>query len=137
MSCCIDTETNSCVNKIMNSLLMITVGADESHPATAEAQPRPQYTMEGDGGGVGARRGDQLPLLQVGQCTLNRAAGETGAGGNGLMRHADRPVGVLGRVTIEMKVNDERRRTPVVAYEVRQKAIDHIGVECYLYHQSL
>ena len=93
--------------------------------------------MEWNGGGVRTRRGNQLAILEVRQCALHRASREASGGGDRLMRHADRPVRLLGRLTIEVEVNDERGQAPVVTHEVGQKAVEHVGVEGYLYHSLL
>ena len=93
--------------------------------------------MEWNGGGVSSGGGDQLAILKVGQCALDRAAGQARAGGDRLMGHAYRPVRVLGGLTIEVEVNDERGQAPVVAHEVGQKGVEQVGVEGDLYHSSL
>ena len=73
-----------------------------------EAKPGAQDAMERDGCGVGTSRGDEVPTLKVREGALDGASGEAGGASNGLMRHADRPVGLLGCLTIEVKVDDER-----------------------------
>jgi len=64
--------------------------------------------MERDCGWVRTRSGNQLASLQVGERALDGTSGETGGGGDGLMGHANRPMGLLGCLTIEVKVDDER-----------------------------
>jgi len=44
---------------------------------------------------------------------------------------------MLGCLTIEVEVNDERGQAPVVAHEVGQKAVEQVGVKGYLYHSLL
>ena len=74
--------------------------------------------MERDGGWVRTRGGDQLAILKVRECDLYGASGEACGGGDRLMGQADRPVGLLGCLTIKVKVNDERGQTAVVAHQV-------------------
>lgn len=64
--------------------------------------------MERDGGGVRPRRIDQLPILKVGERALDGASRETGGGGDGLMRHADRPMSLLAGLTIKVNVDNVR-----------------------------
>jgi hypothetical protein len=94
-----------------------------------ETQPRPENAMDWNGRGVRAGAGDQLAFLKVGQGALDRAAGEAGAGSDRLMGHPDGPVRLLGRLAIEVEVNDERGQTPVVTHEVGQKRVEQVGVE--------
>jgi hypothetical protein len=53
------------------------------------------------------------------------------------MGHADRPVGLQGCLTIEVKVDDERRLAAVMAHQVGQEAVEQVGVEGYLYHSQV
>jgi hypothetical protein len=53
------------------------------------------------------------------------------------MGHADRPVSLLGCVTIEVQVDDERGRAAVMAHEVGQEAVEQVGVKGYLYHDPV
>ena len=63
--------------------------------------------MEWNGSRVRAGGGDKLAILKVGQRALDRASGESSAGGDRLMRYTDRPVRLLGGLAIEIEVNDE------------------------------
>ena len=74
--------------------------------------------MEGDGCWMRARRADKLALLKVCQGALDGASGKASCGSNRLMGHADRPVGLLGSLTIEVRVDDERSQAPVMAHQV-------------------
>ena len=78
-----------------------------------------------------------MAILKVCQCALDRASGEASAGGDRLMGYAYRPVRLLGRLPIEVEVNDERGQAPVVAHEVGQQAVEQVGVKGYLYHSLL
>ena len=91
--------------------------------------------MDWDGGWVRTRSRDQLALLQMREGALDGAAGESGGGGEGLMGYADRPVRLLGGLTVKVKVDDERGQAPVMAHQVGQEAVEQVGVECYLYHR--
>lgn len=93
--------------------------------------------MKGDGGWVRARAGDQLTLLKVGQGALNGAARESRGGGEGLMRQADRPVGLHRGVTIEVQVENERGRAAVMAHHVGHEVIEQIRIKRYLSHKAL
>jgi hypothetical protein len=106
-------------------------------PPAVETQPGPEDAMERDGGWVRPCGSDQLAILKVCQGVLDGASGEAGGGGDRLMGPAYRPVCVLGCVTIEVEVDEERGRASVVAHEVGQQAVEQVGVERYLYHQSL
>jgi hypothetical protein len=75
-----------------------------------------------------------LTILKVCERALNGASGESCGGGDGLMRDADRPVGLLGCPTIEVKVNDERGQATVMADEVRQEAVEQVRVKSHFYH---
>ncbi len=93
--------------------------------------------MEWNGSRVRPCCRDKLAILKVCQCALDCAPGEARGRGDRLMGHAHRPVRLLGRETIEEEVNDERRQSPIMAHEVRQKAVEQVGVKGYLYHSSL
>lgn len=93
--------------------------------------------MKRNGCGVRARTRNQLPLLQMCQCALDRAAGKSRGSGDRLMRQADRPIAVVRCLTIEVQVNDERHRPAVVADQVGQETIEHIGIECNVGHEVL
>jgi hypothetical protein len=90
--------------------------------------------MEWDGGWMRTRSRDQLASLKVCQCALDCASGKSCGGGDRLMGHVDRPVSLLGCVTIEVQVDDERGRAAVMAHEVGQEAVEQVGVKGYLYH---
>ena len=49
---------------------------------SVEAQPRPEDAMEWDGGWMSARSRDQLAILEVCQCALDSASGESCSGGD-------------------------------------------------------
>ena len=102
-----------------------------------EAQPRTEDAMAGDGRGVRTRGSDQVALLKMCERALDGASGESCDGGDGLMRHADRPVGLLGCPTIEVKVNDERGQAAVMANQVGQEAVEQVRIQHYLYHRIL
>ena len=53
------------------------------------------------------------------------------------MGQADRPVGLLRCVTIEVKIEDERGRTAIMAHQVRQEAVKQVRVKDDLYHRQL
>jgi hypothetical protein len=63
--------------------------------------------MEWDGRWVRTRSSDQLAVLKMRECALDGASGESCGGGDGLMGHANRPVGLPGCLTIEVKVDDK------------------------------
>jgi hypothetical protein len=90
--------------------------------------------MEWDRRWVRTRGSDQLAILQVGECALDGASGESCGAGDGLMRCAHRPVGLLGCPTIEVKVNDERGQAAVMADQVGQEAVEQVRVKSHLYH---
>ena len=93
--------------------------------------------MQWNGRWMRPRTGNELATLKVRQGALNGASGESGRRGDGLMRRAHGPVGLLGCLTIEVKVDDERALPPVMAYQVGQKAIEQVRVESYLCHRLL
>ena len=53
------------------------------------------------------------------------------------MREANGPVRLLGCVTIEVEINDERRQASIVPHEVGQQAVHQIGVQADLRHRLL
>ena len=93
--------------------------------------------MERDGGRMGTRGRDEMARLKVRECALDGASGEASGRGNGLMRCADGPAGMLGGAAIEVKVNHERSRAAVMADQVGQKAVEQVRVERYLCHALL
>lgn len=90
--------------------------------------------MEWDGRGVRTRASDQPAILKVCERALDGASGESCGGGDGLVRYADGPVGLLGCPTIEVKVNDERGQAAVMADQVGQEAVEQVRVKSHLYH---
>jgi hypothetical protein len=78
-----------------------------------------------------------MAVLKVCERALDGASGESCGGGNGLMRHPHRPVGVLGCPTIEVKVNDERGQPAVMADKVGQEAVEQVRVKSYFHHEWL
>jgi hypothetical protein len=81
---------------------------------------------------------DQLTLLEVHECILDSASGESCTGGHCLMGNPDGPVHLLvGCVTIKVKVYDERGRAAVMAYQIGQEAIEQIGIKGYFCHKGL
>jgi hypothetical protein len=80
--------------------------------------------MEWDGGWVRPRGSDQVAILKMCERALDGAPGKSCGGGNGLMGHANRPVGLLRGLTIEVKVDDERAQAAIVAHQVGQEAVE-------------
>lgn len=91
--------------------------------------------MKRNGGWMRARGRDQLAILKVRERALNGASRQSGGACDGLMGYADRPIRLLGRLTIEEKVDDERSRTAVMADQVGQEAIEQVRVKRQLYHR--
>ena len=54
-------------------------------PLPVEAQPRPEDAMQWNSSRVRTGGGDELTILKVCQCALDRASGEASAGGDRLM----------------------------------------------------
>ena len=90
--------------------------------------------MEWDGRWVRTRGSDQVAILKVCERALDGASGESCGGGDGLMRYADRPVGLLRCPTIEVKVNDEGGQAAIMADQVRQEAVEQVRVKSHLCH---
>jgi len=91
--------------------------------------------MEWDGRGVGTRSSEQLPILKMREGALDGASGQSRGGGDGLMGQAHRPVRLLRRLSIEIKINDERGQAAVMAHQVGQEAVEYVRVKRYLYHR--
>ena len=91
--------------------------------------------MEWDGRRVRTRSSDQLAILKMRECALDGASGQSRGGGDGLMGQAHRPVRLLRRLSIEIKINDERGQAAVMAHQVGQEAVEYVRVKRYLYHR--
>jgi hypothetical protein len=92
--------------------------------------------MERHGRWVRTRGRDQLPRLKVCEGALDGASGKPGGAGNRLMGPADRPVGLLGCLAVEVKVNHERGQPAVMPDQVGQKAVEQVRVKGYLDHKQ-
>jgi hypothetical protein len=93
--------------------------------------------VEWNGRWMGTRGRDQTASLKMGERALDGASGESGSAGDRLMRCSDGPGGMLGRLPIEVKVNNEGSGAAVMADQVGQKAIEQVRVESYLCHRLL
>ena len=93
--------------------------------------------MQWNGRWMRPRTGNELATLKVRQGALNGASGESGRRGDGLMRRAHGPVGLLGCLTIEVEIDNERGQAAVMAHQIRQKAIEQIRIQVYLYHTTV
>jgi hypothetical protein len=134
--CCIQMLTG---RESMAPLCCAILGVFEPGPLlfAAQTQPRPENAMEGNCGGVRPRRIDQLSTVQMGEGALDGAARQACGRRDGLMRQADRPMGLLAGLTIKVKVNDVRGQTAVMAHQVGQKGVEQIGVHGYLGHRAI
>jgi hypothetical protein len=110
---------------------------EESEFFALGAQPRSKDAMEWDGGWVRARGTDELTFLKVRKRALHGAAGEPRGRGDGLMRRAKRPVCLLRCLAIEVKVDEKCGQAAVMAHQVGQEAVEHVGIEGDLYHGSV